>query len=281
MVVNAPSDARRQFRRERRRARRQKTVNLLPSMLTLGNVMCGLLSMVATMEGDFARAAWLVVLGGIFDLTDGRVARITHSVSDFGKQLDSLSDIITFGVAPALLVYRFFGFYMPGISETSLHRLSLAALLMLPCAGTVRLARFNITPSDHRRFIGLPIPAAAGTLVSFTLVAIEYPNVKGLASSVAMPLTVLLSFLMVSDVRYPKSGLFRVPRKAVPMYLFLFSSLVYLFLMDRSLMLLGIGVSYTSFGLLNKLLRGRIALPAMRDTADAPDAPGEHTPSHA
>ena len=267
-------DDRRRMRRERRRTRRQRTVNLLPSMLTLGNVMCGLLSMVATMEGDFGRAAWLVVLGGVLDLTDGRVARMTHSVTDFGKQLDSLSDIVTFGVAPALLVYHLFGFQMPGLSDTTLHRLSLASLLMLPCAGAVRLARFNIAPTNNQFFIGLPIPAAAGLLTSLSLVAVEYPAVHATVGMLAMPLTVLVSYLMVSQVRYPKAGLFRVPRRAMAMYLFLFSALVFLFVLDKSLMLLGIGVSYVSFGLLNKALRGRIALPAMRD--EDLSAPQDH-----
>ncbi len=262
---------RREYRRERRRARRQRTVNLLPSMLTLANLMAGLLSMVAAMEGDYRAAAWFIVLAGLLDIGDGSVARLTHSVSDFGKQLDSLSDIVSFGVAPAVLVYRFLGFELPGISEVTLHRLALGALLLLPCAGAVRLARYNIGGAGNAGvFIGLPIPAAAGTLTSLSLVAVEYPGVKPLASHIALPLTALLSWLMVSRIRYPKSGVFRVPRRAMPTYLFMFSTLVYLFTVDPSLMLLGIGTFYVSFGLLNRALRGRIALPAMREESEIP-----------
>lgn len=266
------NEAGKQLRRERRRARRRKTVNLLPSMLTLANLMCGLLSMVRTMNGEFRAAAWFIVLAGLFDIGDGRVARLTHSESDFGKELDSLSDLVSFGVAPALLVYHFYGFSLPGVDPTTLQRLALGVLLLLPCAGAVRLARYNLggagTPGT---FIGLPIPAAAGTLTSLVLVGIEYPAVRPVATSVAMPLTVVLSWLMVSRVRYPRSGLFRVPRPAITMYLFMFSTLVFLFTVDPSLMLLGLGTMYVSFGLLNKALRGRISLPAMRDEPDAPE----------
>lgn len=264
-------EARRTYRRERRRARRQRTVNLLPSMLTLGNMAAGLLSMVRTMEGDFSSAAWFIVLAGILDISDGRVARLTHSESEFGKELDSLSDLVSFGVAPALLVYHCFGFHLPGLQPTTLHRLALGALLLLPCAGAVRLARYNLGGAGNSGvFIGLPIPAAAGTLTSLTLVAMEYPAVRPVGNVLALPLAVLLSWLMVSRVRYPKTGWLRVPRKAVPMYLLMFSTLVYAFLVDPSIMLLCIGVFYVSFGLLNRALRGRISLPAMREEPKPP-----------
>ena len=90
----------------RRSRKKRKHVNILPSLLTIGNMYCGLLSIVYTINGEFSHAAWMIILALLFDISDGSIARLTNSTSNFGKELDSLADIVTFGVSPAVLVYR-------------------------------------------------------------------------------------------------------------------------------------------------------------------------------
>ena len=89
-----------------RSKRKRKHVNILPSLLTIGNMYCGLLSILYTLDGDFKSAGWMILLALLFDGSDGHIARLTKSTSNFGKELDSLADVVSFGVAPAILVYK-------------------------------------------------------------------------------------------------------------------------------------------------------------------------------
>ncbi len=184
----------------------RKSLFILPNAFTLSSVFCGFYAIV-WMIGEpgaeaFHRAVLLVLFAMLFDAVDGRVARLTRTQSAIGVQLDSLADAISFGVAPALLVYRW-----------ALHELSVAGLLVAfayLAAGVVRLARFNVMTTDPsgrpqqpgRYILGLPIPAAAGILVS--LVSAN----DALAGSLpAMPwvmaaLVLALAFFMVSTVRF-------------------------------------------------------------------------------
>lgn len=172
----------------------------VPSLFTLLNLLCGFVSLVESSRGRFERAGVYIFLAGFFDVLDGLMARITNGDSEFGVQLDSLSDIVSFGVAPAFLLYQV------GLKDFELMGLLVASLPMI--CGSVRLARFNVSfeGEKHSYFEGLPIPAAGILLVSLVLTSLQYPEwfdyfVWG-KLSVIVPFIIFLSALMVSEVQF-------------------------------------------------------------------------------
>ena len=185
MVENPPGKTYRGVRRG---------IYLLPAFFTVGNIFCGYLCLDFAIKGNFATAAALVFVAGFLDGIDGRVARMTRTTSAFGEQLDSLADVVSFGVAPSFLVYRW------GLS--GFDRLGLAASFLFLVCGACRLARFNVQAHvvDKRFFVGLPIPASAGTLAGLIWIFAEHPSEEVKAAFVGV--TILLSFLMVSTFRY-------------------------------------------------------------------------------
>jgi len=174
----------------------KKGIYVLPSFLTSLSMLAGFYSIVATLNGDFVNAAWAILVSGIFDGLDGRVARITHSTTRFGVEYDSLSDLAAFGIAPGVLMYWW--------ALKPLGRLGwLAGFLYVAC-GAIRLARFNvqINTVESKYFQGLPIPAAAGLVAT---VIIFLTNFEIEPQSVQIPLLLisyLLAALMVSTVKY-------------------------------------------------------------------------------
>ncbi|TWT95507.1 CDP-diacylglycerol--serine O-phosphatidyltransferase [Neorhodopirellula pilleata] len=211
-------------KRRHKRKKRRLTLAVLPTLLTLGNGVCGLAAIaiaVSTETLDWSLetklfAAGLLIFGGmLFDALDGSAARLTGQASRFGAELDSLCDAVTFGVAPAIIVWR--------ISDVLYQRLTWAIGVLFALCVLIRLARFNVeTPEDddHEGFEGLPSPAAAGTLAAF---AIAIPDLADFAnperypgwvndvsqwmldiSHYAIPvLALILAFLMVSRYQYP------------------------------------------------------------------------------
>ncbi|ASQ90206.1 CDP-diacylglycerol--serine O-phosphatidyltransferase [Prosthecochloris sp. GSB1] len=170
----------------------------VPSAFTVMNMVCGYVALVMAGSGEFATAAWFIVFAAFFDTVDGFVARITNTASRFGVELDSLSDLVSFGAAPAYLVYTF-GLEKIGVVEGIL----LSSMLVV--GSGLRLARFNIRVLGYSKdsFCGLPSPAQALTIAAFVLwtgsvtFAGSYP-----AEAVLAILTVGLSILMVSTVNY-------------------------------------------------------------------------------
>ena len=199
---------RRRFRLRRRRIDLKRTLFLLPNLITLSSIFCGFYSMVlssrADEEGGFYRAALLIVFAMFFDGLDGRVARMTKTESAFGLQIDSLADVVSFGAAPSLLIYHW-----------TLHELGLLGVIAsfaFTASGAIRLARFNVLSMDNSgaptkpgsTIIGLPIPAAAGGLVSLLLANHAADGALG-APAYAVPTLVLvvgLGVLMVSGVPF-------------------------------------------------------------------------------
>ncbi len=198
-----------------RRPRRLRHIALLPAFLTLANGVCGFLALVKTGEGltlasrspaqeaAFHFAAYLILMAMIFDALDGKVARMTRTASNFGAQLDSLCDLVTFGCAPAFLVFaicRTTSFLPDRVVEV-------AAILYVMCA-LIRLARFNVetTPDDksHQEFAGLPTPAAAGVIAAAVIPWTAFPDwaVSRIILKSLPIFAVLLAVLMVSRVRY-------------------------------------------------------------------------------
>jgi CDP-diacylglycerol---serine O-phosphatidyltransferase len=168
---------------------------ILPSLFTVGNLFLGFWAMIRVFHGQYEAAAPLIFWAIVLDLLDGRIARMTGTTSEFGGELDSLADAISFGVAPALLAYAWGFSAVPRVGW-------LAAFLFVVC-GALRLARFNVQRqvSDGRFFVGLPIPAAAGMVAA--LVNIHPQPIDDRAPAIAcVSLLVVLSFLMVSTFRY-------------------------------------------------------------------------------
>lgn len=195
-----PSEARERAGRPGRRdgpvrRRLRHGAYLLPSLFTIGNIFLGFYAMVLGLRGDFRLAALLVFAAAFFDGVDGRIARLSGTDSDFGKEYDSLADVVTFGVAPALLSFRW---GLDGLGRIGW----LVPLFYIVCAAT-RLARFNVQSStfDKRYFVGLPAPAAAGAIGSFLYFAADERSSTVLATLLLVFLF-LIALLMVSNFRY-------------------------------------------------------------------------------
>jgi len=185
------------FRAEDRAAPVRKGVYVLPNLITTAGLFAGFYSVICSVRADFLTAAVAILVANVFDILDGRIARLTRTTSRFGIEYDSLSDLIAFGVAPGILVYRWalepwgtWGW--------------LAASLYVAC-GALRLARFNVQYDnvEKRHFIGLPIPAAAELLASIVLVYYRFGG-DGETHKHAMLLfvTYALAGLMVSSIKY-------------------------------------------------------------------------------
>jgi CDP-diacylglycerol--serine O-phosphatidyltransferase len=192
---------------ERRRPRPnlRKLMFVLPNLFTVSSIFCGVYSITLctgdTSYGDqFFRAAIAIFFGNFFDAFDGRVARMTKTQSEFGVELDSLADVITFGVAPGILVYKW--------ALSGLGTMGMVICAIYTACGAIRLARFNVLAhsetSVQRYFVGLPIPLAAGMVVSL-VIALHQPGRPAAESVGLVPVALLmlvLSFLMVSTIRY-------------------------------------------------------------------------------
>jgi CDP-diacylglycerol--serine O-phosphatidyltransferase len=182
------------------------------------NLFCGFFAIVKATEANYGMAAWLIVLAGIFDALDGAMARLTNSSSEFGVELDSLADVVSFGTAPSFILYAAF------FKQWETAGVVLAALPAM--CGALRLARFNVqlVGFDKDYFRGLPIPSAAITIISY-LVFFHLPDTSfppaGAKPIILATLTVAVSLLMVSTIRYdtlPKfnaSGIRKAPVKFV------------------------------------------------------------------
>jgi CDP-diacylglycerol--serine O-phosphatidyltransferase len=173
----------------------RRGTSILPSLFTTGNLFLGFWSIVKTLDGRFSEAAPLIGGAVVLDVLDGRIARLTGTQSEFGAQLDSLADAVSFGVAPALLAYVWALDLFPRAGWP-------AAFLFLVC-GVMRLARFNVQRHviDARFFVGLPIPAAAAQVAAIVFVLPDR-LVERWQVALVLALVVVLAFLMVSTLRY-------------------------------------------------------------------------------
>ncbi|HEV8524837.1 MAG TPA: phosphatidylcholine/phosphatidylserine synthase [Terriglobales bacterium] len=206
---------------ERRHPRFRKRMHLLPSLFTAGNILLGYAAISQAMQGSvseawrFDNAAKAIGFAIVLDILDGRIARITHTTSDFGRELDSLADVITFGVAPALLAWMWGFRLLPPLYDpelrTTLVRLGFIATFAFMIAGAARLARFNIQvnpqPSNPGRpgrkyFVGMPIPAAAGVVAAVIHFARGNPITQWWTAALWLLLLLSASFLMVSTWRF-------------------------------------------------------------------------------
>jgi CDP-diacylglycerol--serine O-phosphatidyltransferase len=187
----------RKKRKPKIREFRKKGIYLIPNLFTSGNLFCGVFAIISVFNGHFNTAATAILIATVFDLLDGKLARLTNTTSRFGVEYDSLSDLVSFGVAPALLAYSW--------GLRSYGRLGWVAVFLFIVCGALRLARFNVQVSgpESKGFIGLPIPAAA-TLVATTINLDGYILDFGKEVRPVLMLTIIyiLAFLMVSNIPY-------------------------------------------------------------------------------
>jgi CDP-diacylglycerol--serine O-phosphatidyltransferase len=183
--------------RPRRRQGIRRGAYLLPSLFTMGNMVLGFYAMILGLHDRFWLAAVAIFAAGFLDAFDGRIARMTGTESDFGREYDSLADVITFGAAPALLAYLW------GLRDFAQDTWLLSVFFMVCCA--TRLARFNVQTKvvDSRYFVGLPTPAGAACICSILLFVPRYSDDVRVFVQIAMGATLLLvGVLMVSTFRY-------------------------------------------------------------------------------
>jgi len=174
----------------------KKGIYLLPNGLTLCGMFFGFYSILSAIKGNYLHAAWAIMLAGIFDGLDGWVARLTHSTTRFGIELDSLSDLVAFGVAPAVMMYKW--------SIAPFGRIGIAVAFLFTACGALRLARYNVQmgSTESKAFTGMPIPGAASVLASLVIFYHEVWDGMPEKNMFVLFLTMFLALLMVSTLRF-------------------------------------------------------------------------------
>lgn len=226
----------------------RKGVYILPNLFTTGNLFCGFWAIISVFQEKFFYAAVAILLAAVFDALDGKVARLSGATSKFGVQYDSLSDLVSFGVAPALLAFSWalrpygrFGW--------------LAAFLFVVC-GALRLARFNVQTSsgEIKYFKGLPIPAAASMIALTILLYLRLIETGWVKDIVILVMIYILAFLMVSNIRYFSFKEFDLARrKPFSLFMFIVLSMIVI-IMEPTLVLFGFALFYVFSGPVNMIL---------------------------
>lgn len=243
----------------------RRVVIVVPSLFTLFNLFFGIWSMVLATRGEYYRAGWFIVFAGILDTLDGRVARLSGTGTRFGAELDSLVDIVSFGVAPAFLLYQ--------IEFSTGGPAAWIFCYFYVMATAIRLARFNVTQAGRAKayFIGLPSPAAGMTLATY----FPFTQTELFQSLQALPWGLLLTFLMialtilmVSNVHYatlPRAG-FRSLRGLLGLALIV---VILVFgIWQHDVFLFPLGITYVCYGVLRAVLLGFFAAPAEDEEAE-------------
>src|SRR3989442_12269460 len=232
----------------------RRAVIVVPSLFTLFNLFFGIWSMVLASRGEFYRAGWYIVFAGILDALDGRVARLSNTGTRFGAELDSLVDVVSFGVAPAFLIYQ------PEFGAAGQAEWIFCSFYVM--AAAIRLARFNIPQAGRakRSFIGLPSPAAGMTLATyfpFTTTELYQHVFRFLPRHHLMQLLmILLTILMVSNVRYatfPRAGL-RTLKGLLGLVTLLF--ILIFGILEHDAFFFPLGLTYMVYGILRATLLG-------------------------
>lgn len=177
--------------------RKRQAMYLIPNLCTTGNLFCGVFSILSVFNGNHLAAAVAILVAMIFDMLDGKLARLTNSTGQFGVEFDSLADVVSFGVAPGLLIYSF--------ALNGQGMFGVAVMFAYVAMGAVRLARFNATvsSSDSKFFIGLAIPAAAGVVASLVIFDLHITKMGSQVKPILILIITLgLAFLMVSTIKY-------------------------------------------------------------------------------
>jgi CDP-diacylglycerol--serine O-phosphatidyltransferase len=231
-------DGRLRFLRRRNQSPRRfrRGVYLLPSLFTMGNMFCGYACVVYATRGEFETAAPFIGVAIVLDMLDGRIARMTGTASEFGMEFDSLADIVTFGIAPAILAFEW--------GLVPLGRLGWAASFMFLAAAAMRLARFNIQSAaggDKRYFVGLPSPAAAA-IPAATVFAYPWGFQDYRSALPVLVLVLVPAVLMVSKIRFRSFKTFDQARRPYTVLLFIAAAIVMVTTHPRFVL---VGMAYT------------------------------------
>jgi CDP-diacylglycerol---serine O-phosphatidyltransferase len=236
------------MRKRRPKIRMRKGIYILPNLFTTGNLFCGFWALISVFQEKFFYAAIAILLAGVFDVLDGKVARLSGATSKFGIQYDSLADLVSFGIAPALLAFSWalrpygrFGW--------------LAAFLFVVC-GALRLARFNVQASsgETKYFKGLPIPAAASMIALTILLYLRLIEKGGIKDILILVMIYVLAFLMVSSIRYFSFKEFDLSKRK-PFSIFISVVLTMIVIvMEPTVVLFGLVLFYVFSGPVNMLL---------------------------
>ena len=227
----------------------------VPSFFTLMNLFSGFLAIITIADGNLFLGAWLIVAAGLFDVFDGLMARLANATSDFGIELDSLSDVVSFGVAPGFLIYTF------SLNEFNLLGVLISAIP--PLCGAVRLARFNVNARlapTADSFVGLPIPSQAIILAAFFLSFHKeldlFDYFQNGVNTVLVPLVVVVSFLMVSTIPFDKIPRFdKQSIRDKKWKFFIFFAYLVLILLFREYGLISVIVIYITKGIVVGAIR--------------------------
>jgi CDP-diacylglycerol---serine O-phosphatidyltransferase len=233
---------------QRRREGMQRGVYLLPNLCTSASLFCGFYSVGMSLSGNFNAAAWAILLAGVFDLLDGRLARLAKAESEFGIEYDSLADLTSFGLAPGILMYTW--------SLYGLKKLGwLAAFLYFAC-GALRLARFNVQHDvvEQRFFQGLPIPAAAYVIATYVIFHQHYFPFPPEKSYFIAGMTMTLALLMVSTIRYRSTKMMDLNTQSAFYALVLLVIGIFIVAVKPELMMFLLTVGYVASGLLEELV---------------------------
>ncbi len=251
--------------------RRKAGIYLLPNLLTTAGIFAGFFSIVAAIDGNFEAAAWATIVAVILDGMDGRVARATNTESDFGKEYDSLADMVSFGVAPAIITYQW------GVARLAEYgvlwgRLGWLATFLFAVAAAFRLARFNTTTEtiDKRYFEGVPSPPAATAVVSMVWLASawELSGLVGLVGGICV--TAVVGVLMVSRFRYRSFKNVSLSRRVRYANLLLIPAALILISLAPPVVIFCATIAYVSSGPLTWLLRQRRERRALTAGHDMP-----------
>ncbi len=225
----------------------RKGVYILPNSLTLCGMFFGFYSILAAFKGNFVHAGWTILIASVFDALDGWVARLTHSTTKFGIELDSLSDLVAFGVAPAVMVYTW--------SLQTYGRVGWAVCFLFVACGALRLARFNVQmgSTEKKYFTGLPIPAAAGVLATLVIFYFDQIGPDADRNVLILILTVVLALFMISTLRF--HGIKEIDfRKRKPFWaLVIFAVIIMLVVAHPPIALFGFAMLYLTAGIVENV----------------------------
>lgn len=233
---------------------KRRGIYLWPNLITTAALLSGFYSIIASMNGEFQQAIYAIFLAALFDGLDGRVARAIGAQSPFGEQFDSLSDMLAFGVAPAILMYSW------GLSD--LGRIGLAACFVYTACAAFRLARFNVQIGvvDKRYFIGVASPLAAVIIISLVWVGLDFPAVFDIrdftVQIINAAIIVIVGLLMISNIKYYSFKTVerrRVPFFVLPIAVFIFAAMTY----NIAVGILVISVIYALSGFLTTFMAKR------------------------
>jgi CDP-diacylglycerol--serine O-phosphatidyltransferase len=227
----------------------RRGIYLLPNLLTTAALFAGFYSIVAAIDGNFYSAVWAILVAMFFDGLDGRVARMTSTSSEFGKEFDSLSDMVSFGVAPAIVTYQWGVERLAGYGALW-GRLGWLAAFLYAAAAAFRLARFNtnFAVDDKRYFQGLPSPAAAAGVAAMVWVATKYEIHALLGLMAGITITATAGLLMMSGFHFLSFKDFNLGRRMRYAHLLLLPLLLIVISLEPPLVLLGLFVVYAASG---------------------------------